>query len=72
MLESSKTLPLAFGNTICLSAVGSTTCKVVSCASAVVPSNLINPVAESLKVILVLQCKEIPLVSAECFPPKRL
>ena len=54
VLESNTTLPLAFGSTIWLSPVGSTTCKVVSCAFAVVPSNLINPVAESLRVILVL------------------
>ena len=62
VLESSKTLPLAFGNTICLSPVGSTTTKVVSCASTFAPSNLIYPapapVAESLIVILELSVLE--------------
>ena len=34
-------VPLSFGNVIVLSAVGSVTVKVVSCASAVAPSNTI-------------------------------
>jgi len=43
------TVPDAFGNDTVLSAVGSTTVSVVSCASSVAPSNTIVPSSNTFK-----------------------
>ena len=54
VLESSKTFLLAFGNTICLSAVGSVNIKVVSCESAVAPSKVTLPSPKDILVVSAL------------------
>ena len=46
-----ETVPVASGNETVLSAVGSITVSVVSCASAVVPSNWILPPAPTYKLV---------------------
>ena len=72
VLSSNTTVPVAFGKVIVLSAVGSTTVKVVSLPSAVEPSNVKVPLVP--RVILLLNVasptSEASKVRAlSCVPP---
>jgi hypothetical protein len=66
VLSNNETVPVAFGNVIVLSAVGSTTVKFVSNPSAIVdPSNLneftISTVVELIVVVVPLTVK-LPVI----------